>query len=279
MKINNFAHRGARSLAPENTMPAIRKAWEIGTQGVEVDVRISRDGELVLHHDQTLSRTTNVAEIYPDRSKNPLETFSLAELQRLDGGSWFIAADPFAQIQAGALSPEEMKEIPNSRIPLLSEVLRYLREKKWRINLELKQPSAPMQHFPLVEAVIALIQKEHIDQKKIIISSFEHENLRIAQKATPTIEVNALIGRNAVGRNNWADFEFRIYNANAAYISKAQIHAARKKGCKVNLYTVNKLPDMKRFIHWGVETLITDYPQLLAQLQLNSGRSPQNQTR
>ena len=134
-----------------------------------------------------------------------------------------------------------------------------------------------MQQFPLVEAVITLIQKEHIDQKKIIISSFEHENLRIAQKHAPAIEINALIGRNAIAGNHWADFEFQIYNANAAYISKAQIQAARKKGCKVNLHTVNKLSNMKRFINWGVETLITDYPQLLTQLQLNSDKSLQSQ--
>ncbi len=274
MKINNFAHRGARSLAPENTMPAIRKAWEIGTQGVEVDVRVTRDGHLVIHHDPTLKRTTNVADIYPDRSAQPLSTFSFTELQELDAGSWFIASDPFAQIQAGNLTPEEIANIPRCRIPLLSVLLQFIRDKAWRINLELKELSAPMLQFPLVEAVLALIKKEQVDEKKVIISSFTHDYLRVAGKLAPDIEINALIGGNALERNNWGDYEFRIYNANGAYITKEQILAAKKKDCKVNLYTVNKLSDMKRFINWGVDSLITDYPQHLKHLQQNGQDEP-----
>ncbi len=274
MKINNFAHRGARSLAPENTMLAIRKAWETGVQGVEVDVRVSRDGQLVIHHDPTLKRTTNVAEIYPDRATHPLSTFSFAELQKLDAGSWFVAADPFAQIQAGNLTPEELAEIPNTQIPLLSELLRFIKDKTWRINLELKELSAPMLHFPLVEEVLALLRKEQVDEKKIIISSFEHDYLRVAGKLAPEIEINALIGKNALTGNDWGDFEFTTYNANCNYITKAQLLSAREKGCKVNLYTVNKLSDMKRFIDWEIESLITDYPQLLKHLQQDRGAGP-----
>lgn len=267
--IDNFAHRGARSLAPENTMPAIHKAWEIGTQGVEVDVRVSRDGLIVLHHDQTLKRTTDVADTYPDRSAHPLSTFSFTELQELDAGSWFIATDPFAQIKAGNLSPAEIDNIPHCRIPLLSELLEFIMDKEWRINLELKEASAPMQQFPLVEAVLALIREAQVDANKIIISSFEHNYLRVVKRLAPDIEINALIGQNALEKNNWDDYEFRIYNANYAYITKEQILAAKKKDCKVNLYTVNKRSDMKRFINWGVDALITDFPQHLQHLLQN----------
>lgn len=269
ISVKNFAHRGARSLAPENTMLAIRTAWHIGTQGAEVDIRQTRDGQLVLHHDRELTRTTNVKDIYPDRSGQTLETFSFAELQRLDAGSWFLASDPFGQIHAGALSPGSEEEIRNCRIPLLSELLGYLDKRDWRVNLELKKLPAPGPHASFVEAVIAEIRQQ-VDPHKIIISSFEHDYLRTASELAPDIEINALIGKNALGRNNWENFGFRTYNANAASITKAEIEAARKKGCTVNLYTVNRLSDMKRFIAWGAETLITDFPQRLKQLQQKS---------
>ena len=274
MNINNFAHRGARSLAPENTMLAIRKAWEIGTQGVEVDVRMTGDGQLVIHHDEALTRTTDAARIYPQRSTHPLSTFSSAELHQLDAGSWFIASDPFDQIKAGHLSPGDINEIPNRRIPHLRELLQYVKGKQWRINLELKDITTQLKEFPFVESVIARIEKEQVDKEKIIISSFNHDYLRIVQRCAPGIEVNALIGGNVLTRNNWGAFEFKIYNANARYISKSQIESAREKGCTVNLYTVNRLSDMKRYINWGVETIITDFPQILAQLQQNDPEMP-----
>lgn len=266
MTVLNFAHRGASSLAPENTFPAIRKAWETGAHGIEVDVGVTRDGELVLLHDPLLGRTTNVEQIYPDRKDQPLATFSLEELQQLDAGSWFVDTDPFSQIRAGMVPLEEIRIIQNTPIPRLKDVLRYIKDKKWRVNLDLKSIAAPMDHFPLAEAVIRLIGKEGISLDKIIISSFDHTNLRIVSAINSDIEINALIGKKQEMSNNWGNYEFETYNANAAFINESQIRKARDRGCSVNLYTVNKPEDMQRFMNWGVKALITDYPQILAGL-------------
>ena len=260
----NFAHRGARSLAPENTMPAIEKAWEIGTHGIEVDVQVSSDGHLVLHHDTTLARTTNISEIFPDRVQLPLTTFRLNELQKLDAGSWFIDSDPFGQISGGKISFEEMETFQNSHIPTLEEVLLYIKDKSWRINLELKEVSAPLADFPLAEKTIELIKRLDIKNEQLIISSFDHNNLDIVHALDPAIEINALIGDNDEGINDWGKFEYSVYNANASGITREQIDKAIKHGSSVNLYTVNNPEKMRQYIEWGVRGIITDFPQILA---------------
>ena len=266
MNVYNFAHRGARSLAPENTLPAIKKAWDIGTDGVEVDVGVSKDGELILHHDTLLKRTTNVAEKYPERQDQPFSAFTFAELEQLDAGSWFIDYDPFSQINYGKITFKELQAMQGTRIPRLIELLDFIRDKNWRVNLELKQMAEPMKHFPLAEATLSLIEKEGIAAEKIIISSFDHKNMKIVQKLNPEIEINALIGANPAQGNDWGNFEFPVYNANAQYISKKQVKQAISNDCTVNLYTVNDPEAMQRFIKWGVRGLITDFPQILKEL-------------
>jgi glycerophosphoryl diester phosphodiesterase len=266
MSVYNFAHRGARSLAPENTLPAIEKAWNLETDGVEVDVGVSKDGELILHHDTLLKRTTNVAEIYPERQDHPFSTFTFAELEKLDAGSWFIDHDPFSQIRFGNVTFKELQAMQGTRIPRLTELLDFIRNKNWRVNLELKKMAEPMKRFPLAEATLSLIKKEGIDSEKIIISSFDHENIKIVRKLNPAIEINALIGENPLRGNDWGNFAFSVYNANAKYINKRQVEQAISHNCTINLYTVNEPEAMRRYMKWGVRSLITDFPQILKDL-------------
>jgi len=94
-KVFNIAHRGARSLAPENTISAARKALEVGADGWELDVQMSRDKKMVVIHDESLVRTSNVKEIFPHREPWLVRDFTLKELQELDFGSWFNETDPF----------------------------------------------------------------------------------------------------------------------------------------------------------------------------------------
>ncbi|WP_371367191.1 glycerophosphodiester phosphodiesterase [Pseudomonas sp. QL9] len=89
-----IAHRGASYDAPEETAAAFRLARDVGADYLEADLQRTRDGVLVAFHDTTLERTTNVRELYPDRAREPLSAFTLAELKRLDAGSWFNKAYP-----------------------------------------------------------------------------------------------------------------------------------------------------------------------------------------
>ena len=105
------AHGGARSLAPENTLAAARKALEVGADMWELDVGVTADGELILFHDDSLARTTNARQVYPDRAPWTFTTFTLAELGALDFGTWFVETDPFGQIAVGAVTAQRLGEI------------------------------------------------------------------------------------------------------------------------------------------------------------------------
>ena len=98
--VTNIAHRGARSIAPENTLLAAKRAYEIGADLWETDVTVTSDDHLILMHDNLLLRTTNVSRCFPDRKDQPVHQFSLQEIRALDAGSWFLDQDPFGQIAA-----------------------------------------------------------------------------------------------------------------------------------------------------------------------------------
>jgi glycerophosphoryl diester phosphodiesterase len=96
-----IAHRGAASLAPENTLAAAHKALALGAGMWELDVSVTADGELVVLHGDSLARTTNVQAFFPQRSPWQISTFTLAEVRKLDAGSWFVDIDPFGTIAGG----------------------------------------------------------------------------------------------------------------------------------------------------------------------------------
>ncbi len=265
----NIAHRGARSLAPENTMRAIEKAWEIGAHGVEVDVAVTADDELILFHDDLLMRTTDVELKFRERADQPFTSFTLQELQSLDAGSWFVQTDPFGEIAGGNISASEQEAMREVRIPTLEEALLFIKNRDWYINLELKKLPPPQASFPVVEKVLQLLDRLQFPAANLAISSFVFGYLREVQKKRPDIEVNALIGIPGSGIQEWGDFEFEVYNANADYTDEQQLRTALARGCRVNLFTVNDPGQMRKFLRAGVEKLITDYPQTLRDLQID----------
>ena len=134
----NIAHRGARSLAPENTLLAGELGLAHGADIWEVDVAMSMDGIPYLLHDDTLARTTDVALRYPDRAPWQSGEFSWAELQQLDAGSWFLQQDPFKQIKVGKVDRALQRRIAGEALPTLRDALSFTRDANWWINVELK---------------------------------------------------------------------------------------------------------------------------------------------
>ena len=264
--ILNIAHRGARSLAPENTMPAIRKAWEIGADAVEIDVGITRDGQLIILHDETLQRTTDVLRRFPDRAADACSTFTLEEIRSLDAGSWFIDADPFGQIAAGKISQAELLQFKGAFVPTLAEVLAYVKEKSWQVNIEIKQAMQRLEHLPITDAVLRCIAHLEVPPRRLSISSFDHTYIRDIREKRPDIEIHALIGPADGSGQDWGNYEFPIYNACADCTDEDQIRAAHRHGCQVNLYTVNEPSRMRRFAEAGIRGIFTDFPQILTQI-------------
>ncbi|MDH4138469.1 MAG: glycerophosphodiester phosphodiesterase family protein, partial [Anaerolineae bacterium] len=175
--ILNIAHRGARSLAPENTLAAARKALEAGADMWELDVSMTADGEPILMHDPFLERTCNAQERFPARRPWLVSEFTLAEVQTLDCGSWFNERDPFGQIRAGAVPEKDQRSYVGQRVPTLREALEFTHDHNWQVSVEIKDISHQLGDTAIVEKVVALIEKlDMVD--RVLIFSFNPGYLR-----------------------------------------------------------------------------------------------------
>ena len=261
-----IAHRGARSLAPENTIAAAQKAFELGADLWETDIAVTKDEHLILFHDDSLKRTTDAQNIFSDRESLVFTEYTLDELQTLSPGIRFLETDPFHQIREGAVSKEEQASFKIEKIPTLEQALLLTGKLKWKVNLELKTLPGRFRDFPLAKRVIALIRRLDIDSKHLIISSFHHPWLREVKDMEPGIEVQALVGRSLTEPLDFHDYSFDVYNARSTLIHEAQIAELKKRGKRINLFTVNEPHEMIRFIEAGVDGLITDFPQRLVSI-------------
>jgi len=265
-RITNIAHRGARSLAPENTLAAARKGLEAGADLWEVDVAVTSDGALILMHDDLLGRTTDVKTRFPDRFFNPFTTFTLEEVRSLDAGSWFIADDPHGQIAAGLVSAEDQKRYPGEKIPTLREALEFTYRENWGVNIELKRLPAGGEDFPLVDKVLAVIKKSGLDPRRVILSSACHDWLDEVQRSRPQISLQAIMGLLPSDSMDLEDRRFQTYNLRHTRTNVEEVRELTASGHDVNLYVVNEVDDMQRFVDAGAAGLITDFPQKLAYL-------------
>jgi glycerophosphoryl diester phosphodiesterase len=265
----NIAHRGARSIAPENTLLAARRGLEAGADLWETDLAVTRDERLILFHDDRLVRTTDVQQRFPDRAQDPFTTFSLAEIRTLDAGTWFVETDPHGQIAAGVLSDTEQQVCKGLQVPTLEEALVFTRDAGWKLNLELKFLPAPMADFPVVPQVLAMIDRVGIGAEQILISSFNHAWLTEVRDRRPALEIQALVGYHTDRPLDWGDLSFDTYNARHTLIRDEDILQRKQEGHAINLFTVNEEADMRRFMALGVDGIITDFPQRLAVLCRN----------
>ncbi len=257
-----IAHRGARSLAPENTLAAARIAYEIGADMWETDVTISKDNHLVLFHDPSLDRCTDVASRFPGRPTTRLSDFYLEELLTLDAGSYFVQTDPFSQIKQGKVNPDRLLSFKNERIPTLEQGLALVRDMNWAVNLELKCHTPDQADDPVPEKTVDAIHKTGISCDRVVISSFHHAWLVWLQQKSPGLKVAALVGKRNMNILDAEDLMFDTYNVNADHVTDDQIRRLLSRGRKVNLYTVNDPFEFNRFSALGMDGIFTDFPQL-----------------
>lgn len=262
----NIAHRGARSLAPENTLAAAAKGLEIGADLWELDVAMSADGELFLMHDDTLERTSNAEEIFPDRRPWSSHLFTLAEIKSLDFGAWFVEKDPFKQVAAGAVSEAEQQSYRGEKAPTLREALTFTRDNDWRVNVELKDLSGTAGDATVVEKAVALIDELEMADR-VLISSFNHSYIARVKAANPAIATAALVEE---ADPNPAALLQRLgaqaYNPKVGKIRPEAIAALRDQGFDVYIWTVNDEKTMQALIDAHVSGIFTDFPQLLKPL-------------
>lgn len=261
-----WAHRGGRSLGPENTLAAVRKAKEAGADGWELDVQVTRDGEVILLHDLNLLRSTN-AGVHPLFVSNPPVLpwrFVLAELKELSADVFPRRFCPPKYIE------KPWRELPENlpdelRIPTLIEALRLSRELGMWINVEIKDLSKAVPDSlsgDIVERVLGIIRAQKMDDQ-VVVSSFNHDYVRRSKEFSPHILTGVLTEHNFAGdsleaaRKVGAD----AWHPGFRFLTEEKVRAAREAGLAVNPYTVNEVEDMQRLTKWGVTGLVTDYPQ------------------
>lgn len=262
-EILNIAHRGARSLAPENTLAAASKAFEVGAHLWELDVAMTRDGELLVIHDTTLQRTSNVKTVFPFRHPWNVHDFTLEEIRRLDFGSWFVRKDPFHQIRSGAVVPTEVKRFAGLPAPSLAEALDFTKRHDWGVNVEIKDLSGTSGHPCVVKKVVSLIESMGM-QDSVIVSSFNHEYLAEARRLDSDLRLGVLANRRLpdplkiLRRLNALAYHPRL----SALVSK-EVKLLRNEGFHVFAWVANDTETFMRLRQERVSGLFTDFPQIL----------------
>jgi len=255
------AHRGARSLAPENTLVAARKGHAVGADLWETDVAVSADAQLFLMHDDAMTRTTDVADRFPDRVPAPFSTYTLAEIRSLDAGSWFERDDPFGQVAAGAVERSDLLAYAGEKVPTLREAFELTLELDWLLNLELKAQPKPNDDFDVVGAVLALAEDVGIGPDHLLFSSARHEWLKAVKRRRPDFAVQALLGLFPDDPIDFGDPFFDTFNPRITRVSFEQLEEQLARGKRLNPYTINDPETISRLVEIGITGLITDFPQ------------------
>lgn len=289
----NIAHRGARGVAPENTLEAVKKAKEFGCHVAEIDVHLSKDGVLIVIHDDDLARCSNVKELYPDRKTWFVSDFTAAEIRKLDAGSWFVREldKPAEQRQLflRSLTAEEIKKHISDKErahyasgkvyhPTVEEVLDLCQKEELLLNIEIK--ALPRLYEGIAAKVVDAVVAKKMEQK-VIVSSFDHEQLALLRKQNKAIATAALFvdrphdpGRyirdlldgDAYNPGCYGDFDTVGFNSASGKLDLTPIRNARKAGLGVNVWTENDPVRMRALIDAGVTGIFTDYPNRLQEV-------------
>jgi glycerophosphoryl diester phosphodiesterase len=246
------AHRGAAGLAPENTLAAFRVAIELGADGTEMDLQVTRDGIVVVIHDDTVDRTTD--------GRGRIGDLTLAEIKRLDAGAKFSPA------------------FRGERIPTLRELIDLVRasgRQSFRLNLEIKfADGREGQPADLEEQVLAVLRETGF-LDRVITQSFYHPSAAKMKRLVPSIPAGLLVGQRrqppdpvTAVRDHRVDY----YAPHHSLVTPDLLRTLHRAGIPVVTWTVNDPADMRRLIGMGLGVLpgdgmISDFPDRLVKLR------------
>lgn len=247
-----IAHRGASAQAPENTLAAIDRAARLGFRWVENDVQRTKDGQLVVIHDDSLARTTDVEEVFPERAPWKVKDFTASEIARLDAGSWFSPR------YAGA------------RVPTLKQYMNRVSHNHQKLVLEIKNPAL----YPGIEQeTLKVLSNEGWlgparVRSKLVIQSFDADSIRTVHALRPDIKTGFLGTPSVAELPAYAQFADQI-NSSHTTISLgyvATIHALEGphgKPLEISTWTVDTPEDTRRVAGLGVDGVITNKPDVV----------------
>ncbi|MCA1009594.1 glycerophosphodiester phosphodiesterase [Halobacillus halophilus] len=227
-----YAHRGASSLAPENTMAAFELARSAQAEGIETDIQLTKDQIPVLIHDENLRRTTNGTGFVQD--------YTYTELRLLDAGSWF--------------SPE----FSDCYIVTLDEFLRWFKEQPMFLNAELK---TNVIEYKDIERIVYEALKKYNVVERTVISSFNSDTLIRMKQINPSIKTAFLTSTKMINLPDYA----KSLGADALHVKhrlldKKLVKSCQKEKLNLRVYTVNRPSHMKKCYQLGIDGIFTDFP-------------------
>lgn len=227
-----FAHRGASGYAPENTMEAFALAMEQKADGIEIDVQMTKDGELAVIHDETVDRVSG--------AKGKVRDYTMKELKELNVSNGF-------------------EEFPQVKIPTLQEVLDLLKKSDMELNIELK---TGIIWYPGIEEKVLCAVREANMQERIIYSSFNHYSIQKVRELEPDAQTAYLFGDVILYMERYA-IESGVKGLHPAlyHVKMADfLKEYQQSGLAVRVWTVNEEEQIKKLISSGVDAVITNYP-------------------
>lgn len=240
MKVKVIGHKGASGYAPENTKASLMKAIELGVDAIEVDIRLTKDNNLVVFHDPYLDKITGHAGAITDKMTKDLE--------ELDVGSWF---DP---------------RFKGERILTLEEAMNLVLDKADLI-IELKRPRSDGERYKgFEERVLDLLSRKKA-KERILISSFDHYSLKELKELDPSLRIGMLFSANWL--NLWDEVELlkpEAIHPHWAFTTREMVEEAHNRGITINSWVVNEESRMRKLIDLGVDGIITDYPDRLIRI-------------
>ena len=233
-----YAHRGASGSAPENTMTAFKKALSIGSHGIECDVQMTKDGKLIICHDELLDRTTDGKGFIKDKT--------LEQIKTMDAGRWFGL------------------EYEGERIPLLEEVLELVKQSDIYLNLELK--TGIVQYNGIEDKVVDMVKSYGI-LDKTVFSSFNHYSIYDIKYKYPEAITGALYMEGLYQPWKYLD-SIKCDCAHPFYMAAkpAMVEGLLQSGYTINTFTVDDANTAALLIKSGVGGIITNHPERILEI-------------
>lgn len=230
-----IAHRGYSGQYPENTMLAYEKAVDAGCDEIEIDVQCSRDGVLVILHDENVEKITN--------GKGYIKDLTYEELRQ------FNVAAKYGDVHG--FNP----------IPSLEEYLYWACTKEITTNIELKNRKY---YYPgLEERTLELVKRYGLTER-VMFSSFNHVSLLKCKQLAPSIECGILVSKPEIWNAGYfaREFQLECYHPDILSLTKETVENCKENGIRVNVWTINGMDELQKIHQWGCDGVITNYPDI-----------------
>lgn len=234
-----IAHRGSRGTRPENTLEAFLEALKVASDGIELDVHLSKDGEVVVIHDETVDRTTS--------GKGYVKDMTLQQLKALDAGSWF---DP---------------KYSDARIPTLQEVLTLLEDNQFTgvLNIELK---TDVFQYPAIEEKVLALAEPYLAQFSVIYSSFHYQTLKKIKALRGEAEIALLFSKKGKQQMSLGE-GIAVEGWHPKFSILRSLPPFEQSKIPLRVWTVNRKVEMQVCLRKNIDSMITDYPERALQMR------------